>query len=540
MSFMNSLNSGISGLRAFQSQMDVIGNNIANVDTTGYKSSSVHFAEMLNQQLGGSNQGSASSPSSGNQVGLGVRIAAIERNFSQGSLQSTGRTTDLAIEGNGFFVVKEQNQNLLTRAGNFSFNKEGYLVDQSGNRVQGYEANSQGVIQSGGTTDDVRIDKNSVYPPQATTNVVLAGNLNADTSQNQVVQSTSGFTTTSGNPATSATDLNNLAQTNQSLVNGDTIQFDMTMNDGTTKTVTYTYNTGDTLGDLVNSLNTGIGSSEGSVSLTDGLLVLRSAKMGDSQLAINNVTVNGTGSIKFPSFTVSQKGNTGSKTVSSTVYDGLGRAHTLLVKFTQNDNNTWQYDASFADGETISSGQTGAVTFDESGNLSSANSQDISFDPGNGANPVSFKLNFGDQSNGTQITQYAGFDSTQVASQNGFAQGKLEDVKIDESGNVTGVYDNGENINLAQIALANVQNADGLESLGNGLYRATNSSGTMNFNTANNLSSTNVRSGALEGSNVDLAKEFTKMITSQRAYQSNARVITTADQLLQEAVNLKR
>ncbi len=180
------------------------------------------------------------------------------------------------------------------------------------------------------------------------------------------------------------------------------------------------------------------------------------------------------------------------------------------------------------------------MTFDESGNLSSTSSQNISFDPGNGANPVSFKLNLGDQSNGTQITQYAGFDSTQVASQDGFTQGKMEDVKIDENGDITGVYDNGQNINLAQIALANVQNSDGLESLGNGLYRATNSSGIPNFNTANNLSGTNVRSGALEGSNVDLAKEFTEMITSQRAYQSNARVITTADQLLQEAVNLKR
>lgn len=539
MSFMNALNSGISGLRAFQTQMDVIGNNIANVDTTGYKSSSINFAEMLTQQLGGSNQGT-NAPSAGSQVGLGVRIAAIERDFSQGSLQTTGRTTDLAIEGNGFFVVKNQNQNLLTRDGNFSFNKDGYLVDQSGNTVQGYEANSQGVIQPGGTTDDVKIDLNSVYPPNATSNVNLAGNLNADTSTYQVVQSTTGLTTTSGSAATAATDLNSLSQTTASLVNGDTINFDMMMNDGTSKTVTYTYKTGDTLGDLVNALNTGIGSAEGSVSLVDGSLVFRSAKMGDSQFTVNSASVSGTGSIKFPGFSIAQQGETGSKSVSSTIYDGLGRAHTLLVKFTQTDNNTWQYEASFADGEKITSGGTGTLKFDESGNLISTGSQNISFDPGNGANPVTFQLNLGDSKNGTQITQYSGFDSTQVASQDGFTQGKLEDVKIDEQGNVTGVYDNGQNINLAQIALASVQNSDGLESLGNGLYRATNSSGVPALTTADNLSGTQIRSGSLEGSNVDLAKEFTEMITSQRAYQSNARVITTADQLLQEAVNLKR
>ena len=537
---MKSLDSGVSGLRAFQTEMDVIGNNIANVDTTGYKSSKITFAEMLSQEVGGSGTSAGSAPSASNQVGLGVHIASIERDFNQGSLQATGKTTDLALEGNGFFIVKGQNQNLMTRAGNFDFNKDGYLVNQAGDRVQGYLADSNGNILQGGTTNDIKLDLNGIYKPKATQNVDIAGNLNANTSTSQVVQSISGLTTTTGSPATLSTDLNNLAQTSQALANGDTIQINATLNDGTSKTINYTYNTGGTVGDLINAINTGLGSSEGSASLVDGMLVFHSAQMGDSKFNVNSITSSGTGKINFPGFQIVQKGNTSSQTASTTVYDSLGRAHTLLVKMTQNGNGQWSYAANFLDGEKITNGGTGILAFDQSGNLSSSNKSSLTFDPGNGANPSTINLKFGNPANGSNITQYAGSESAKVTSQDGFTQGKMVDAKIDNDGYVTGVYDNGQNITIAQLALATVQNNNGLETMGDGLYRATNASGKMTLDTANNMSNTKVQSGSLEGSNVDLAQQFTDMITTQRAYQSNARVITTTDQLLNEAVNLKR
>lgn len=540
MALMKSLDSGVSGLRAFQTEMDVIGNNIANVDTTGYKSSRITFAEMLSQQVGGSGTSSGSAPSSGNQIGLGVHVSSIDRNFNQGSLESTGKTTDLALDGNGFFIVRDQNQDLMTRAGNFSFNKDGYLVDQAGQNVQGYLADSSGNILSSGTTSDIKLNLNSVYKPKATQNVNIAGNLNADTSTAQVVKAISGLTTAGGSPVTTSTPLNSLDQTTQNLVNGDTIQINATLNNGTTKTINYTYNTGGTVGDLLNAINSGLGASQGSASLVDGMLVFRSAQMGTSQFNINSITTSGTGSIKFPGFEISQKGATASKTVSTTVYDSLGRAHTLLVKLTQNGNGQWSYSTSFLDGEKITKGGTGSLTFDQAGNLSSSNKASLSYDPGNGASPSTIQLNFGNPKNGSKITQFAGSETAKVDSQDGFAQGKLQDVKIDTDGHITGVYDNGQNITLAQLAIGKVENNNGLESLGNGLFRATNASGKMTLNTANNMSNTQVRSGSLEGSNVDLAQQFTDMITSQRAYQSNARVITTANQLLNEAVNLIR
>lgn len=412
MSLMKSLNSGVSGLRAFQTKMDIIGNNIANVETIGFKSSRISFSEMLNQKIS-SGGGSESSPTSAAQVGLGVRIASINRDFNQGGLQSTGRTTDMAIEGEGFFMVSEGEQNFLTRAGNFDFNKDGFLVDQSGRFVQGYTADADGNIVNSGTANDVHVDFENVFDPQATQNVFAAGNVDAEATEPQ--------------------------------------------------------------------------------------------------------------------------------TMSTTVYDGLGDSHTLIIELTpQATENEWEYQASFLDGETVTAGDTGTLEFDSSGELVTGDSFNIEFDPANGADPVQFTMNFGNPAAGSRLTQFSGSSSATITSQDGFTQGRLVDFNIDSEGFINGVYDNGRNSVLAQIALGYVSNPMGLEMVGNGLYRGTESSGEVTFRTASDMSETSLNSGVLEGSNVDLAREFTDMITSQRAYQSNARVITTADELLQEVVNLKR
>lgn len=536
---MKSLNSGVSGLRAFQTKMDIIGNNIANVETSGFKASNISFSEMLSQEVG-SGGGSESAPSASNQVGLGVRIASINRDFSQGGLQSTGRATDMAIEGDGFFMVSEGNQQYLTRAGNFAFNKDGFLVDQTGRKVQGFNANASGNVLSSGNTDDIRVDFENVFDPQATQNVYAAGNLDANTSKAQILQAQSALTTESGAIATGAAELNNLAQTTTDFNAGDTIDFNFTLNDGTTQTVSHTFSAGDTVNDLINSINSSLPAGEGNVSLVDGLMVARSDQLGDSEFDINSVSATGTGDINFPGFEETQQGQTNSQTMSTTVYDELGQSHTLMLKLTQTDTNTWDYEANFLDGEQVTSGGTGTITFDESGNLSSDSAITMGFDPGSGANPVNFTMNLGNSANGSRLTQFSGSSSAKVTSQDGYSQGKLVDFNIDGDGFINGIYDNGRNVKLAQVAIGNVSNVNGLETTGNGLFRSTVASGDISTSTAASMSETNLSSGVLEGSNVDLAREFTDMITSQRAYQSNARVITTADELLQEAVNLKR
>ncbi len=538
MSLVKSLNAGVSGLNAFQAKMDVIGNNIANVDTAGFKSSSITFAEMMNQNLGREGAGD-SAPQLSNQVGLGVRVSSISRNFAQGAMQNTGRTTDLALSGEGFFVINSGGENLLSRAGNFVFNSDGFLVDQSGNNVMGYIADRSGNIIAGGTPDSVRIDFENPLPPKQTDLVTLAGNLNANTSRNKVIQSQSGFTV-AGDPADGSSLINDISQTLTDLADGDQITFDVTLNDGTATTVSHTFTTGDTLDDMIASFNSGLPAGEAEMLLVDGALTLRSSQLGDSQLDISNITVTGTGDINFPGFGITQEGATNSQTMSTTVFDNLGRAHSLILEFTQTANNEWQYNAKFLDGETISSGQSGTVTFDELGQMTSGDIFTLTFEPGGGAGTTSFEVSLGDKNTGTTFSQYSGQNTAKVTSQDGYRSGLLVDVAIDGDGQLQGIYDNGNSAVLAQIAVAQVQNQNGLEMIGSGLFRATSAAGETFIDTAASLAGTNINSGSLEGSNVDLAREFTNMITSQRAYQSNARVITTSDEMLTEAVNLKR
>lgn len=539
MALIRALNSGVSGLRAFQTKMDVIGNNIANVETAGFKSSRVTFSELMNQNMGRSGQAGDSSAQLNNQIGLGVRVASVDRDYSQGVMQSTGRTTDLALEGKGFFVINNQGQNLLTRAGNFAFNKDGNLVDQGGNFVQGFNADSAGNIMRGGATSNIRIDFENAFPPKSTTNVTLAGNLNSVTSKAQVLRAQSGFTTSDG-AATLATDLNALNQTITDLADGDTITFSVIKDDGTPQDVTFNYTAGATVGDLINAFNTQIGADEARMRLVDGMILIQSATPGKSDLRVEGVTTSGVGSMTFPGFQITQAGETGTRTMSTTIYDDLGNAHALVLDFTQTGTNEWTYNARFVDGQEIIGGASGTMQFDALGQLISGNKLSLSFDPANGASLMAFEVELGDAAAGTRFTQYAGANTAKVISQNGFTQGQLVDLSVDGQGRVVGIYNNGRTISLAQLAIAQVQNENGLEMIGDGLFRSTTAAGEMFINTAADFAGTNVNAGALEGSNVDLAKEFTEMITSQRAYQSNARVISAADEMLIEAVNLKR
>jgi flagellar hook protein FlgE len=241
-------------------------------------------------------------------------------------------------------------------------------------------------------------------------------------------------------------------------------------------------------------------------------------------------------------------GEIGSQTISSTVYDALGEAHTFILTLTQTDYNTWSYSSRFLNGEVIFAGGEGNISFDTDGNITNITDTDgnrvdeitVSFDPGNGSGNIRFDLDINGSTDFGAVTQFDGTTSIGVISQDGFAKGELLDVFIDSAGNIVGSYSNGKTKNLAQVALATVANQQALNHVGDGLFAANVQSGQLLIQTANNIDGTTVNSGFLEGSNVDLAEQFTDMIITQRAYQSNARVITTADQLLAEAVQLKR
>jgi len=685
MSLINSLGAGESGLRGFQTKMDVIGNNIANVNTTGFKSRSVRFSELLNQNLNKDGQNTIQAPSQFNQVGLGVSVSSIDQDNSQGALQDTNRSTDLAIDGNGFFVVNDGESNLLTRDGSFSFNQNGKLVNQEGLNVQGFNASPSGQIIAGGSPSDIQIDFDQIFAPEQTQKLDLSGNLNSSTSTRQKISSVQSFTTNNGDIAAGTTDINDLDQTARSLNTGDTITINGTDNDGSAVTVDFQYGTdGTTLNELVNAADSQFG-PDVNVSLVDGSIRLNSTQPGDSDLGINSISSSGSSdelafnisqtgspgtqqqvtlvdqltdtstgstatsgssinnlaqtttdfvagdtieisgqdgngnavtstftfgagndgttvgdlvnvlnadfqaagrpasvslsggqivvtddtagssslditsfnegagntgtiddlfSVDMPSFNTTQEGSTNSNTISSTVYDAQGNAHTLALELTQTGTNEWSYDASFLDGETITSGKSGTLTFGENGNLQAVNGDSnaegvaVAFDTGTGTGSQTFNINF-DSETGS-LSQLNGSTTANVASQDGFAKGELIDFTMNGNGTLVGSFSNGKSRNLAQVAIGNVDNVDGLRNEGGNILRTTAQSGDLNIGSAERMADNSVNSGFLEGSNVDLADQFTEMIVTQRAYQSNARVITTSDQLLATATQLIR
>jgi flagellar hook protein FlgE len=178
---LRSLYSGISGLNAHQRMIDVTGNNIANVNTTGYKSSQVQFNDTMSQMLGaGGSPQNGMAGTNPAQVGLGVRVGGITANFSQGSAQTTGKSGDMMIQGDGFFITRSGNENLYTRAGSFFFDANGVLATATGEPVQGWTADDQGIVNSGVQPGDIKMPLGATIPPKQTTEITMKGNLTSD------------------------------------------------------------------------------------------------------------------------------------------------------------------------------------------------------------------------------------------------------------------------------------------------------------------------------------------------------------------------
>lgn len=462
---MRSLYSGVSGLQNHQTRMDVIGNNISNVNTTGFKRGRVNFQDMISQQVGG-----AAKPTeelggvNPKDVGLGMTIATIEQVFSQGNLQTTGVSTDVAIQGNGFFILKDGDESFYTRNGQFGLDSNGTLVNPAnGQRVQGWMArdlNGEQIVQTAATPTDLVVPVGSKDPAKATENVLFACNLNKNTpeilegaSESDIAKGTWGteqkIYDSFGNEhllSVSFTKVPGVANSWQATVNVDADNADFTQTRiglGTTDGVQNTF--------IVNFDNYGqlasVEDSSGNISNQEGEIILQT------------------------SFTVPE------------------------------------------------------ANADENGN----------------PHRQTFSINLGTiGSMKNTITQSASKSTTKAYSQDGYTLGYLDNFKIDSSGTITGVYSNGTNRVIGQLALATFANDRGLEKAGNNTYVETNNSGQANIGESGIAGKGSLLAGALEMSNVDLSEQMTDMIVTQRGFQSNAKTIQTADTLLETVLSLKR
>lgn len=553
MALLNSLYTGVSGLRSNQTMMDVIGDNIANVNSIGFKGSRVTFGDTFSQYLSyGSNPTETAGGTNSSQIGLGVKVNSIDRNWAQGTFENTGISTDLGLSGSGMFILDKNGQRYFSRAGNFSFDANGTLVNsENGATVMGKMANSDGTIPSGNNLSSILVDPNMKLPATATTNIKWTGNLSSSSTitrsesyvesgsinkQLAVGQSAAEKSTvydTSGNAYSMTTTYTKTANNTYNITFGMTDSDGKTVNtDVTGKTVTATFD--DTTGAMTNcSVNGTALTSPYTLEIkdTDNHGIDFNFKPGDVTEANNPSTL-----------TSAVDGNRTSTAVTGTltVFDSLGNSHSLTLKFTKLSNNVWEWNASMPSGNGTLNGNSGTITFSADGEIASMSPTNptLSYSPSGGAGAQNIALDFGTAFNG--ITQTSSNSSISPLSQNGMASAALKNVNIDQDGVVVGVFSNGQSKDLAQLMLANFTNLNGLSSSGDNLYQVSANSGDPTINEAGAASRTTIQSGSLEQSNVDLSQEFTNMIVSQRGFQANARIITTSDSLLQEITNLVR
>ena len=550
---LSALFSGVSGLQNHQTELNVIGNNIANVNTVGFKGGRTTFAETLVQSLSGA-QGPNGNYGGRNpmEIGLGMRIASIDQLFNQGNLEATGNTTDLAIQGDGFFILSDGEQNYYSRAGAFQMDANGYLIAQGGGlHVLGLMADAAGNINGNETA--IQLPINEKAAARATTEISYYCNLNANASQEQIWTANLAFTS-SESPATTTTEINELDQVNEDLDDGDQITISGTDHDDNSVTATFTYGTGNdgtTLSDLLAVINAAYssGTSTSTASLdASGKLVLTDDVAGSSETTISMSFVDqgSASAMVVPSFLETQEGTQGSHSTSIYVYDSLGEQHRAEVTFQQDltTYNSWSWEIVVDNGAINAtngslSGNTGAVTFNPDGSVATFTGGPLSFTP-SGALPMVIDLNGGSQGSFAGLTQFASPSNTVALNQDGYGMGILESFSIGTDGTVVGNFSNGVTRSLAQISLARFNNPGGLENLGGNLFRGTMNSGEALIGANSDERGGSIHAGYLEMSNVDLSQQFTKMIVAQRGFQANARVITTSDYLLNEIINLKR
>lgn len=574
---------GLSGLTANSRNLDTIGNNIANVNTTAFKSSRLIFATQFSRNLSlGGGPSAATGGTNPRQVGLGVTIAGTQRDFTTGSLSATGGPSDLSITGDGFFMVNRGGQTLYTRAGSFTRNSDGELVNVSGDRVLGWSSDNTFQVDRTQLTP-LTIPLGRLRIAEASTTAIMNGTLNntlnPDPNIGSFVATTgsahtlAAMTDASGpSPATATSLVTNLRNGVPAAIAvvGDVIALrsvDKGLTGASRKlpdaTLTVTAST--TLQDVMNFLARGLGiqntgeTPTPGVTVTAGGVVRINGNSGEnnniglltsmlrveppSGAATNPLAVapvlNGSGQ---PIFADGE-----SQYTQFSVYDSLGNRVNLNLTMTMVARGTtavpgsrWRYDINSPDnvgGDPRIT--TGTIDFDVNGNLLPGTSPSITLNrgPAGAAVPLTFTLDF---SRAKAAANPTGANPLTMQSADGSSLGTLSSFSIGNDGIITGGFDNGLTRTLGQVPLAAFSNPEGLVEVGQSLFTNGANAGTPVTVIPGQSGTGEVLAGSLELSNVDLSAEFVNLILASTGYSGASRVITTTDQLLQQLLTIGR
>lgn len=541
----NALLTGVSGLLAHQRMLEVVGHNIANVNTTGYKSQRANFADLLYEtiQPATSGNGGANGGTNPSQIGLGVKLSQIDRNFAQGSLENTGGQFHLAMDGEGFFVVSDNVTDYYTRSGMFSLDNEGVLVAPGGQRVK----RVPGVGEPDGINPSfqvpgeefIRVPFGASIPGVATNNVTLTGNLSANLSQPlaTIMVSNTPFMTNSSK-ATAATLLNQLDGLKVPYAAGNSIQITGVDTDGTPINASLAVDGTTTLGDLTSFID-GIYSGV-TTTFSDGSLIMQADQVGPSTFSMTIVD-DGQLDYRLQSIRESVEGQwSDTLPVSVTIYDQRGGAHDIELTFTKLEDDVWKLNADMpiADG-TILIDEISEITFNDDGTLSTTSTPLMTFQFEGIASPQTVGFSFNGSSDLEGLT-HVEWGSDIRPTQDGTEPGTLVSVNVESDGQLRGIASNGVMFPIAQLAIAGFSNPKGLLAIGDSFFERTLNSGEPEIGLAGTGNRGVIRGGALETSNVDIAFEFTRLIVAQRGFSANARTVTVSDEMLEELTNIIR
>jgi len=572
MASTTALFTGLSGLLASSRTIDVVGNNIANVNTTAYKDNRLLLETTFSRTF---SLGTAPSTNSGGsnpgQIGMGVSVAGTQRNFSNGALGVTGVSTDLALEGNGFFIVNDAGSTQYTRSGAFMRNAQNELVTISGGRVQGYGIDENfNIIQ--GSLVDMTLPIGTLTLAEATRNVVFNGNLNASGELGELgTQITSAELNALGtanpppaNPpfaddTTRLIDLDDGTGAAQ-FEDGDIVRLRGAEKGGKTiPTADLAVTTATTIADFMAFLEEalGIDTSEsgdpGGVTIdgTTGVLTIEGNYGTVNELDVNTADIlrldSDETTLGQPFILTKEQEATG-ESVRNTfvVYDSLGtplEVDLTMVYDDHDDTGTqWRYFAESEDSVGIDLRlNTGLITFDTNGQIETPaefNVQ-VSRDDTGAVDPLSVTLSF--RTEPDNVTSLSDTESVLAAVfQDGSPIGTLTDIGVGQDGVISGAFTNGLVRNVGQIALATFTNNEGLVDVGDNMFRTGPNSGTAVVSAPLTLGAGRVVGGALELSNVDLSQEFVDLITASTGYSAAGRVINTANELIQQLLIIGR
>ncbi len=499
---------GATGLKTHQQGLNVVSNNMANSSTVAYKTQEFTFGTLMSQTMTTGQDSSVGI----SQKGMGVGLERVKNDFSQGVFETSNTATDLAIGGKGFFRVSKDDETFYTRAGNFRFDNQGYIVDPHGYRLQGTDLSADAT----GATGDIRLtpDENGqiTSTPQATTlltNFVNLQGTNADHS------------TDADNPFFALLKAYDANATDSPL---DSTQYELSQSfqiydeNGDTHDVTIYY-------DQVTA-NTTDGKS-----YWEYIVAMDPADEGRSSFQ----NTSGAGLLMAGTLTFTSVGQLEAQ--SAYTFGGTEGSDTenlsSWVPASINSDGFPEFTATVTSNSSVTMGLNLGLTATSNAWSGASTAADVGTDP-------SQLPQFAATRDARASTAHAGTSATVYYNQNGYGQGYLSNLTVDTDGKLIGQFSNGQSLELYQINLYNFTNEHGLFSEGNNHYSATTASGTMNEGIPGDANFGRLTQYALEQSNVDLAEQMVQMITTQRGFQANGKVITTTDSMLQSALNTKR